>query len=124
MRILVWNCRGLEGPATISQLKESSRLYLIDVIFLCETKQLVGFIGIMCKKLSFGTRWDTCDPVSKKRGLMVAWKQWVKVKQIRKFDFCIEMLVEQEDDEKDLWIIFMHANVDAREIKEEDNGNG
>lgn len=46
---------------------------------------------------------------------MVAWKQGVKVKQIRKSDFCIEMLVEQEDDEEDLWIIFVHANVDARE---------
>lgn len=69
---MVWNCGGLGGPATISQLKESPRLYLPDVIFLYETKQPVGFIGIVCKKLRFETRWDTCDPVGKKGGLMVA----------------------------------------------------
>lgn len=115
MRILAWNCMGLEGPATISQLKESSRLYLPDIYFLCETKQSKGFVGAVSRKLRFGNRWDTCDPIGKKRGLMVAWKQGVEVKQLRKSDFCIEILVEQEDNGENLWIIFVYASIDARE---------
>lgn len=39
----------------------------------------------------------------------------MEVKQIRKSDFCIEMLVGQEDNDEDLWILFVHASVETRE---------
>lgn len=117
MTILAWNCRGLGRSATISQLKESSRLYLPDVYFLCETKQSRGFVGSVCQKLRLGNWWDTWDPVGKKGGLMVAWRNRVEVKQIRKSEFCIEMLVEQEDNDEDLWIVFVHASVETRKAK-------
>lgn len=72
MRILAWNCRGLGGPATISQLKKLLRLYLPEVYFLCETKQSRDFVWNVSKQLRLGNRWDTCDPIGKKEGLMVA----------------------------------------------------
>lgn len=54
MRVLTWNCRRLGGPFTISQLKESTRLHLLYLIFIYETKQAKGFLGIVCKKLKLG----------------------------------------------------------------------
>lgn len=75
---------GLERPATISQLKESSRLYLPDIYFLYETKQSKGFVETVSRKLRFGNRWDTYDPIGKKGGLIVAWKQGVEVKHLIK----------------------------------------
>lgn len=69
MRLLAWNCRGLGGPSTVSQLKESIRLSLPDIIFLCKTKQSRGYVGSVCKKLKFGNRWETSDPVGRKGGV-------------------------------------------------------
>lgn len=45
MRIMVWNCKGMGGPSTIAQLKESIRLHLRDVVFVWETKRARGFMG-------------------------------------------------------------------------------
>lgn len=66
MRALAWNCKGMGGPFTISQLKESIRLYLPDIIFICEAKQSKGFMGIVCRRLKFGDRWAVRYPVGKK----------------------------------------------------------
>lgn len=45
MKLMAWNCKGMEGPSTISQLKELIRLNLPDVVFVCETKQARDFMG-------------------------------------------------------------------------------
>lgn len=94
MRILTWNCRGLGGPSTISQLKESIRLNSPDLVFVCETKQPKKFVETVCRKLKFGNKCETYEPVGRKDGLLVAWRQGVDVKQIWKSKFCMEMLVE------------------------------
>lgn len=93
MRMLSWNCRGLGGPSTISQLKESIRLNLPELIFICETKQNRGFVETVCKRLKFGTRWAVNEPVGRKGGIMVAWATNVEIKHLWKNDFCVEMLV-------------------------------
>lgn len=67
MRILSWNCRGMGGPSIIPQLKESIRLNLPDLVFLCETKQKNRFMGTVCKKLQFGNRWESVESVGEKR---------------------------------------------------------
>lgn len=66
MRILSWNCRGMGEPFTIPQLKESIQLNLPYLVFLCETKQKLGFVGTVCKKLRFGNRWEEVESVGKK----------------------------------------------------------
>lgn len=68
MRILAWNCRGLGGPSTISQLRESLRLHLPDIIFLSETKQKKCFVTTVCKILKCKDRWDVVDPVGRQGG--------------------------------------------------------
>lgn len=98
MKILTWNCRGLGGPSTISQLKESMRLTLPDVVLLCETKQPSGFVGTVCRKLNFETRWEVNAPIGKKGGMLVAWNKSIEVKQIRKTTFSLEVCVEKDSE--------------------------
>lgn len=52
MKLMAWNYKGLGEISTVSQLKESVRFHLPDVIFLCKTKQSRGFIRTVCKSLN------------------------------------------------------------------------
>lgn len=109
MGILSWNFRGLEGTALVSQLRESLRLNLQDVIFLCETKQPSSYVDKVISKLPFKNRWEIVEPEGRKGGMLVAWAQTVEVKQIRKNDICIEMRIGSEDTMTDQWLIFVYA---------------
>lgn len=117
MRLLSWNCRGLGGPFTVSQLKESVRLNLPDMIFLCESKQYKGFIGTVCKRLKFGNKWEVREPIGRKGGMMVAWTSNVEVKQLRISDFRIEMLLTIAAEGLELWIIWVYASTEEHERK-------
>lgn len=70
------------GPFTIAQLKKSISLHLPNVIFVRETKQASGFMGIVCKKLKFGNKWEVRDPIGRKGGLLLAWRDTVSIKRI------------------------------------------
>lgn len=63
MKLLSWNCRGLGGPSTISQLKKLVRVSLPDVTFICETKQKSGFVNTVCRSLKCKGHWEVVDPV-------------------------------------------------------------
>lgn len=119
MRILSWNCRGLGGTSTVSQLRASLRLNLPDIIFLCETKQPCSFVAKVISKLHFNDRWDTVEPDGRKGGMLVAWTQNVEVKQIRKNNFCIEMQIRSDEVMFDQWFIFVYASTDANMRKQQ-----
>lgn len=70
MRIISWNRRRLGIPSTIPQLKEFMRLYLLDLMFICEIKQKCGFIRTVCRNLRLGTGWDVVEPKGKKGGFV------------------------------------------------------
>lgn len=78
-------------------MTESIRLHLPDVIFVCETQQARGFMGTVCKKLHFGNKWEVRDPRGKKGGLLVAWRDTVRILRVWSSDFCIEIHVESVD---------------------------
>lgn len=69
MRILTWNSRGLGGPSTISQLKESQRLYHPNMTFECETMQKSSFVKTVCRNLKCRNNWEVVDPIGKAGGL-------------------------------------------------------
>lgn len=115
MRIISWIYRGLGGPSTIPQLEESLRLYLPDLLFLCETKQSSCFIKSKCKSLSLGKNWDVVEPVGKKGGMFVAWSDSVQIKQIYKNNFCFELLVEPKKVEDSFWAIFVYASSESNQ---------
>lgn len=110
MKIMAWNCRGLGGSFTISQLKESIRLHLPDIIFISETKQKKGFVHTVSKRLKWKGRWDVVDPVGRSGGLLVVWGEKVSICRIIKSDFCIELEIECEGVEGRMWIIFIYAS--------------
>lgn len=102
MKIISWNCRGLGGPSTISQLKESQRLYTPDITFLCETKRGSSFVERTTKKLQLNERWAVNEPKGKKGGMLVTWSQNVEVRNLWMNDFCMELRVEVESEGTDL----------------------
>lgn len=92
--------------------------FRVLTLFLCETKNSSDFVGSVYKKAQvFLKNWETYDPVGRKEGLMVAWKEGVDVKQIQKSDFCLKVQMIKGNEQKNLWIIFLHASTDAREKK-------
>lgn len=114
-RIMARNYREIGGSSTIFQLKESIRLSLPDLIFVCETKQSRGFMGTVCKKLKFGSRWVTRDPVSRKGGMLVAWSEHVQVKMMGNNEYNMEMQAVSKHEKERFWVTFVHASIDAKE---------
>lgn len=103
------------GPSTIAQLKELIRLHFPDMVFVCETKQTRGFMSAVCKKLKFGNRWDVWNPIGRKGGLLLAWKDTISIKRIWSTDYCIEVQVEFEDSKDNFVAIFVHASTESKE---------
>lgn len=84
MRISAWNCRGLGGPSTISQLKEAVTSYFPDITFISETKQKQKFIFTVCKRLKCRDSWDVVDPVGKRGGMLIFGKTLCKFLKLSK----------------------------------------
>lgn len=118
MRAILWNCIKLGGPTTISLLKESIRLYLLDIVFICETKQSKGILGTVCKRLRFGDIWIVQDPIGRKGGILVAWSDKVKVTVVRRTDFCMELKIMIETEKDNFWATFVYASANINERKE------
>lgn len=97
MRIVAWNCRGLGGPSTVSQLNESLRLFSPELIFVSETKRKQGFVGTVCKKLGWGDRWMVVNPVGRSGGLLLGWADGVTIHQVRTSSFCMEVEFETRE---------------------------
>lgn len=57
------------------------------------------------------------DPVGKKGVMLVAWNESGQIKQIKKNDFCFEMLVEPEMVDDTFWIVFVYASTESKEMK-------
>lgn len=119
MKLVSWNCRGLRGPSTIPQLKESLRRYLPDVIILCETKHGRNFVEKTTKKLQFQNRWAINESRGRKGGMFVAWGPNVDVKQLWMNDFYVELQIEVEGEEGVVWIIFVYASTEAKERQQQ-----
>lgn len=101
------------GSLTISQLKKSLRLHLPDIVFTSETKQKKRFVNIVCKRLKCKDRWEVVDPISRRWGLLLFRGEEVKVCQIVKSEFCMEMEFEGTDFVWKCWAIFIYASPDA-----------
>lgn len=95
MKVLSWNCRGLESLSTISQLKEELRIYLPDLVFLCETKNKKSFVQGVYKKLKSIPRWEIVKPISLSGGLLLGYSDKVVVKQIVAHSLCFEVEFEE-----------------------------
>lgn len=89
MRAIAWNGRGLGGPSTISQLKESIKDHLPDL--LCETKKKKSFVQTVCRKLKFQNRWSTVKPNGLSGGLLSCWSENITVHNIISNSFVLKL---------------------------------
>lgn len=112
MRLLSYNCRRLEGAYTISQLKESQRLYLSDMTVVCETKQKSSFVKTVCGKLKCKENWGVVNLISKKGGLQLFWGDNISICKIEKREFSIEAEVERKDFQGKWWLIFVYLSLE------------
>lgn len=62
-----------QGPSTISQLKETTKLNLSNITFISETKQKTNFVRTVCKSLKCRNRWDVVEHIGKKGRMLVFW---------------------------------------------------
>lgn len=119
MKILAWNCRGIGGNSTVSQLKESIRFQNPDIVFLSETKHSIDVIRKVSKQLKCEDRWLVKEPNGRKGGMFVTWDQRIEVKLFLIHEFCIEIKIRNEDRNSDLRIILIYASIDLRERQEQ-----
>lgn len=87
MKIMSWNCRGLRGPSRVSQLKEYIRLNLPDLVFVCESKQNMGFVATVCERLKFEKRWEVQNLQGRKGGLLVFGTIMLQLNRLRNLTF-------------------------------------
>lgn len=111
MKLLSWNCWRHGGTSTIAQLKESSKLYLPDVAFLCETKQATAFVEKTVKKLNFKDKWLMNEPDFRKVGILITWSS----KQVWNNDFYMELKLQCEGETTEVWVIFVYGSTNFTE---------
>ncbi|KAK6131005.1 hypothetical protein DH2020_035250 [Rehmannia glutinosa] len=112
MKACVWNCRGLGGPSTVSQLKEAWRFHLPDILCVCETKKKMAFVKTVCRNLKVGSNWHCVDPSGLSGGMLVCWKESIKVLQVISNSFCVEVECEYSIGLGSLWVVFVYASPD------------
>lgn len=110
MRILSWNCRGLGQPSTISDLKESLRRHLPDLVFLCETTKKNAFVRTVCKNLKFQSRWVAVEPEGQSGGLLLCWSKDTIVYHIVTSSFGIEVEFETQESKGKCWGVFLYIS--------------
>lgn len=65
MRTMAWNCRGLDGPFKISQLKNFFRPLNPNCFLFVKKRERRVFVGTVCKKLGLGSRWKWWSQIEK-----------------------------------------------------------
>lgn len=78
----------------VPQLKESIRLFKLELMFICETKRKKYFVGTACKKIGWDDRWIIVDSIGKSGGLLLCWGKDISIYQIITTSFSIEVEFE------------------------------
>ncbi|WJX78362.1 hypothetical protein P8452_61593 [Trifolium repens] len=96
MIVLSWNCRGLNGPSAIPNLRNLAQGHRPDVLFLSETLTNAHRMERVRTMLKF----DSClsiDVEGRSGGLSVLWKDSVKCRIMNYSRNFINLIVEDEE---------------------------
>ncbi|GER44450.1 hypothetical protein STAS_21352 [Striga asiatica] len=107
MKTILWNCRGLGGPSTVSQLKDAIRIHLPCFISISETKRNKFFTNTVFKKLGFADRRYTVEPEGSSGGLLLMWNTEVEILQILSSNYCIQVVFKRAKEESKEWLILV-----------------
>ena len=117
MRAMVWNCRGVGSPLTVSQLKEFIKLHSPSLVFLSETKKKKNYLNNVKQWIKFDNLF-VVDPVGLIGGLAVFWKREFQVKKVLFTSFTIELLIVDKEADVECWCVCVYASANARIRKE------
>ncbi|KAL1207284.1 hypothetical protein V5N11_028028 [Cardamine amara subsp. amara] len=78
MRIASWNCQGMEKFPTVRRLNEICRRYLLDAIFLIETKQPTSYVSNITVSLGF-PNFCIVPPQGLSGGVALFWKNSIDI---------------------------------------------
>ncbi|CAB4278428.1 unnamed protein product [Prunus armeniaca] len=81
MRIIVWNCLGIESVLTVSSLKEQVRLQTPDIVVLLETKNRSQRYGYLKRQLGMQFM-HAVEPRGLSGGLCLFWKEMSQCMQV------------------------------------------
>lgn len=73
IRIISWNCQGIDNPFTQQYLNDIIHEKNPDILFLCETKNIRDIVNPIITKLGYRNCFMV-DPIGAAGGLVVAWK--------------------------------------------------
>ncbi|KAL3534569.1 hypothetical protein ACH5RR_003030 [Cinchona calisaya] len=112
MKVMVWNCQGMESPLTVPQLKENVLLLFPDLIFLYETKNTKQTLDTARKKINFDNVF-VVDACRKASDMAVFWNRNLSVKTIFSTCFTIEVEIQTEMGNGSWWILRIYASSDS-----------
>ncbi|GER52284.1 non-LTR reverse transcriptase [Striga asiatica] len=118
MKMILWNCRGLGGPSTVSQLKDSIRIHHPNFMFLSELKKQKDFVKTICVKLGYKDRLVAVDPIGISGGLVLLWDSSQNIIQIIQHSFCFEVEIGKPNSNVSFWVVFVYMSTD-RVIRED-----
>lgn len=109
MRLLAWNCQGLGRALTAHQLKELCKLHSPQLIFLAETKNQFTRVDFIRRFVGMDGL-QIVDPIGTAGGLVVLWKQDLKVRLVRKSSFFIELLITDDESGQEWHLVNLYAS--------------
>ncbi|XP_059436227.1 uncharacterized protein LOC132169166 [Corylus avellana] len=78
MKILCWNCRGIENPETVRELCRKVKDKCPDLVFLMETKLISNKMSVIKQRMSFNNML-VVDCIGRSGGLALLWKEGMGV---------------------------------------------
>lgn len=71
--------------------------------------------------MHFQDRWKVQEPIGRKGGMLQSWSNRVDIKHIWMNDFCIEVKIECQGENVEIWLIFVYRSTDSKERQEQWN---
>ncbi|KAM2888624.1 hypothetical protein FF1_012328 [Malus domestica] len=118
MKLITWNCQGIEGDLTVDNLLEQNRLHTLDIVILLETKNKSKNYEHL--KRSLGIEYlFTVDPKTIGGGLCVFWRDKSMIMSLRSEKFVIEVKLWDEKLNCFWWLFAIYASTDEKKRKEQ-----
>ncbi|CAA0833295.1 Unknown protein, partial [Striga hermonthica] len=109
MLAAVWNYRGLGGPSTVSQIRETIRSHHPIFTFLFETKKSFAFVKTVVRRLGFEDRFSVVDPQGLRGGLLLLWNNSVNIINLVSSSFFIAVHFQLPSSEPQ-WGVFVYLS--------------
>ena len=94
MSLIVWNYRGLGNPRTVKELGEYIGAKDPTVVFLAETWADNARLDQVLRNFDFKNKWSVKSG-NKGGGLVLLWKEEIKITVEDSSKYCIDVLVEK-----------------------------